>query len=167
MSADVFPLPVPTLDRLERLGVDVARVFREAKLAPSLRAEPRATLTTRDYFALSRAIEAVSGRRDLGLVLAEARTPADLSLCSRVALQSETVREALEKVARYKRLVCPEAVTLARKNDEAIVRLEWLLAEEEPPALLVDLIFAGMVTLVRSGNSADRFPETLRPPVAS
>ena len=68
-------------------------------------------------------------------------------------MQSATLGEALEKLARYKRLVCPEKVSLEVGHGEARLRFdEWLLTKEEPPALVTDLVFAGVVNLALQGT---------------
>jgi hypothetical protein len=40
--------------------------------------------------------------------------------------------EALQQLGRYKRLTCPEDVTVEITRAEARIRVEWLLAGESP-----------------------------------
>jgi len=80
---------------------------------------------------------------------------------SLAALHSNTLGEGLERLARYKRLVCPEKVWLDIAQGEARLRFQWLLANEEPPALLTDLIFAGIVKVAQQGTNTPIKPRRI------
>ena len=80
--------------------------------------------------------------------LAAALTP---DVYKRQALHSPTLGEGLAKLARYKRLVCPEKITIDIVRREARLRFEWLLAESNPPPVLTDAMFAGIVSLAQRG----------------
>jgi AraC-like DNA-binding protein len=141
--------------RLERIGVDLEVLAHEAGIAPQQLSAPDGALRTADYFALFRALERQAGG-DVGLRLG-ARAD-ELTLAGRAALCSATLGEGLARLARYKRLTCPEEITIAVVHDEGRVRLEWLLADEDPPAPLVDTVFAGIVELARHGTRTRLVP---------
>lgn len=154
---DLFPLSDAVLERLAALGVDPARVAREARLPPP-RAGAKLRLTTREYFAFWRALEAVSDARDVGLRLGGEAQPHQLSVASFAALHSPDLGDALGRLARYKRLCCPEEISVEVDGGEARVRAEWTRAEEAAPRLLVDGTFASMLALARRGTGREVVP---------
>ena len=158
MSADVVPLPGVVLDRLTSLGVDVGRVLRHAGIPPSRFQPSRAKLTVPEFFAFWRALEAVGGSRDLGMRLGKDALPHQLDVASMAALHSPDLGAALEKFARYKRLVCGEQVSVEVVRREARIRFHWVHLEETLPMMLVDATFSSLVALARSGIGAPLVP---------
>ena len=155
MPADLVPVQGLLLERLAALGVDISQVLQHAQLSRS-QFMARARLTTREYFAFWQAVEKVgeqaAGSRDLGLRLGAEALPHQLNVASAAALHSPNLGEALKKLARYKRLVCPEEVFIERADGEARIRFHWVLAEEPPPRLLVDGTLASTLALARQGT---------------
>ncbi|MBB5371642.1 MULTISPECIES: AraC family transcriptional regulator ligand-binding domain-containing protein [unclassified Janthinobacterium] len=82
-------------------------------------------------------------------------------MASLAALHSNTLGEGLERLVRYKRLVSPEKVWLDIAHGEARLRFQWLLANEEPPALLTDLIFAGIDKVAQQGTNTPIKPRRI------
>ena len=121
MRIDLVPVPGVLLDRLTSLGVDVEQVLRLSGLARSRFQAPKARLSTSEFFALWRAMERVAGAADFGLRLGSSRMSAHYDVVSMAALHSPTLGEALKKLARYKRLVCPEQVNIEVAAGEAVV----------------------------------------------
>jgi hypothetical protein len=99
LPADLVPVPSVLLDRLAATGVDVAAVLRRAGVLPS-RFQPKARLTTHEFFAFWRAVEEVSDARDLGLRLGSEARPHQLDVASLAALHSPNLGEALKKLDR-------------------------------------------------------------------
>ncbi|MCY1054993.1 AraC family transcriptional regulator [Nannocystis sp. SCPEA4] len=149
---DHVPVPGVMLERLVALGVDVARILERAGLTRAVLAVPRGRLTTAEYFALWRAIEELGGSRDLGLRLGAEALPHKYDIASMAALHSPSVAEALAKIAKYKRLVCPEELSVVVRRGEARLRFHWLLAEGDPPRFLVDGTFASVLAMLRRGT---------------
>ena len=77
------------------------------------------------------------------------------------AIHAETLGEALEKVARYKRLTCPEDVAIHVVRGEVRVQFQWLLADTFAPNLLTDGAFAGTLTLLRHGSGQAIAPKRI------
>ena len=109
-------------------------------------------MTTDEFFAFWRAVEAVGGERDLGLRMGSEVAPHQQHVASMASLHSPNLGEALKRMARYKRLVCPEQITIEVVRGEARLRFEWLLAGEAPPRLLIDSVFASVARLARTGT---------------
>ena len=55
------------------------------------------------------------------------------------ALYAPSFRDALQRMARYKQITCPEAIHIVERANECRVQFEWLLAEEDEPPLLIDV----------------------------
>jgi AraC-like DNA-binding protein len=149
----LVPIPLDLFDRLREVGLDVDQILRRAKLPRSRFSVPRPQGTTAEFFALWRAVEEVSGGDpDLGIRIGVAALPDDENVVSLVAMHSSTLGDGLHQLARYKRLVCPERISIDVTNGEARMRFDWLLATERPPPILIDIIFAGIVNLARRGT---------------
>ncbi len=161
MPADVVPIVASLLDRLAELGVDVDRVLREASLPRSRFDTSKAYVTTQEFFAFWQAVEASGSPRDVGLRLGSEILPHQHNVATMAALVSPNVGDALKKLARYKRLVCPEQITVRVVRGEARVAFEWLLAGEDPPRMLIDGVFASAVRLVREGTGKPLAPRRL------
>jgi AraC-like DNA-binding protein len=153
MSADLVTVPSALIDRLVAIGVDVSALLRQAGLVPSRFATARARLTTREFFAFWRAMELSGGTRARILRLGAEALPHQLDVASLAALHSPTFDQALQKFARYKRLVCAEAVEVTRAGGEARIRFQWRYApsDEALPLLVVDVTFATILALGRAG----------------
>lgn len=160
MPADLVTVPSALIDRLVAIGVDVGALLRRAGIPPSRFAASRARLTTREFFAFWRALESAGGTRARILRLGADALPHQLDVASMAALHSPSFGEALQKFARYKRLVCAEAVDVTRSGREARVRFHWRYAPagEPLPLLLVDVTFATLLALGRAGAGADLAP---------
>ncbi len=152
MFADRILLFSPGLLRLAHLGLDVDRVLRHANISPTLRQQIKVSLTTRQYFDLWASIEAVSGDALIGLRIGgEARTD-QFDPASFAALHSANFGEALERLARYKRLTCPETIRIEPEGDVTRISFHWLWAQEFAPLALTDSAFANVHLLARSGT---------------
>jgi len=161
VPADVVPIAAALLDRLAALGVDVERVLREASIPRSRFETSKAYATTQEFFAFWRAVEASGAPRDVGLRLGSETLAHQHNVATMAALVSPNVGEALKKLARYKRLVCPEQITVRAVRGEARVAFEWLLAGEDPPRMLIDGVFASAVRLAREGTGKPLAPRRL------
>jgi AraC-like DNA-binding protein len=103
-------------------------------------------------------VEEESADAGLGLRIGVEVLPDEENVVSLAAMHSATLGEGLHKLARYKRLVCPEKISIEVKDGEARVRFDWLLASEPPPALLTDIIFAGVTHLAQQGTNTSLHP---------
>ena len=144
MSRDAIPVSRRLLARLEELGA-LGRIGLKAD-------EPLGPLTTEAFFALWRAVDEATERRDLGLVIGAGALDGGYSVASAAALHAPDLEGALRTLGRYKRLTCPEQVEVEVDADEANVRFHWMLATSDVPRLLVDSAFASFAALARRGT---------------
>jgi AraC-like DNA-binding protein len=150
--ADLIPIPLALFDRLAR-AVDIEKVLRHAKLPRSRFRVAKPQGTTAEFFALWRAVEENGAEPDLGLRLGVETNNDYDDAAGLAALHSATLGEGLHRLARYKRLVCPEKVWIAIEDGEARLRFEWVLADEDPPALVTDLLFAFILNVAQRGTA--------------
>ncbi|HTA94192.1 MAG TPA: AraC family transcriptional regulator ligand-binding domain-containing protein [Polyangiaceae bacterium] len=158
--ADLVPIPLALFDRLAR-AVDVDKVLRRAKLPRSRFRTAKPQGTTAEFFALWRAVEQNGADADLGLRLGVEALSDYEDVAIVAALHSATLGEGLHKLARYKRLACPERVWIDVEDGEARLRFEWLLAEEDPPTLVTDLLFAFLLGLAQRGTAKPVRPKRI------
>ncbi len=137
--------------RLEELGVSPAAVLRRAGLPPGLFDESKVLVTTEELFGLYGAIPEISGDPAIGLKLGSEERVERYSPTGMAALYSRSFRDALERIARYKRLMCPEEIRIVERGKECAVEFAWLLAEQAEPPALIDACFAWILTIGRRG----------------
>ncbi len=141
---------VATLPRqFEQVGISPASVLREARLPITLFDHSKISLTTEELFALYAAIEQVSGDPAIGLKLGSSQRPEHYSPIHIVALHARSFRDALTRIARYKRLMGPEEVRILERGKECGVQFAWLLADVPESSTLVDQCFAWTVSVGR------------------
>jgi AraC-like DNA-binding protein len=115
-------------------------------------------LKTQELFALWRAIGEVSTNPAIGLQLgAETRTerfhPIGLA-----ALSSENFGSAMNQMARYKQLTCPEEILQEKDGEEWSIQFRWLLADEVEPPVLNECCFAWVLSIARIGTGVRLSP---------
>jgi len=147
-----FRLPSSVRTKLREAGVAPADVLRQAGLPLDLFEQDRILLTTPEFFAFWRAVEDVSRDPAFGLELGSERRFEHLAPLSIAAIATENLQAAMEQIAQYKRLSCPEDVVAEVAGDELRVRFRWLLAEQPEPNVLADFCFAWIVTIARLGT---------------
>lgn len=147
-----------TFQRLTELGISPAAVLQRAGLPQSLLGQARAMLDTGELFAFWRALSEVSTDPAIGLLLGtetrtERFTPATLA-----ALSTENFGEAVERMARYKQLTCPEEIAHEKDDDEWSIQFRWLLAEGAEPRMLLEVCFAWVLSVARHGTGTKLVP---------
>ena len=145
--------------RLEELGLSPVAVLRHAGLPMGLFDQERILLTTEEMFALYRAIYEVSGDPAIGLKLGTEERIERYDPIAIAALYTRSFRDALERMARYKQLVCPEEIRIAERGGECAVQFLWLLADQPEPVSLVDVCFAWIVAIGRRGTNRTIHPK--------
>ncbi|MBZ5667941.1 MAG: AraC family transcriptional regulator, partial [Acidobacteriia bacterium] len=145
--------------KLEELGLPLSTISRQAGLPTGLLNQEKILVTTEELFALYRGITEVSRDPAIGLKLATEDRTERYDPIAIAALCTRSFRDALQRMARYKQLTCPEKIEITERRDECAVRFHWLLAQEQEPALLVDLCFAWMVGIARRGTGQSISPK--------
>jgi AraC-like DNA-binding protein len=144
--------------RLEELGIRASAVLRRAGLSQGLADQPRVVLTTKEFFALWRAIGEVSADPAIGLKLGTENKMERFHPIGLASLSSEDFGAAIDQMARYKQLTCPEEITQEKDDEEWSIQFHWLLADEAEPPVLIDCCFAWVLSIGRLGTGTRLSP---------
>jgi len=157
---DAIPMSPRVVERLEGLGVSVERA--RARASKELGAQvpaPPAPMTTDEFFAFWRAVDVETAKRpDIGLLLGAESGARGYSVASTTAIQAPNLGEAVKALARYKRLACPELVSIDVAGGEVSVQFHWTLATSQVPRLIVDSTFSSFAALAQRGTAGKVSP---------
>jgi AraC-like DNA-binding protein len=138
--------------KLEDLGLSPLAILGQAGLPIGLLNQEKILVTTQELFSLYRGIAEVSRDPAIGLKLGTEDRIERYDAIAIAALCTHSLRDALQRMARYKQLTCPEKIDLLERAGECAVHFSWLLAHEEEPTMLVDTCFAWIVAIARRGT---------------
>jgi AraC-like DNA-binding protein len=156
-----FRISSALIRRLEDVGLRPLVVLRQAGLPMGLFDQEKILVTTEEFFAIYRAISEVSRDPAIGLKLGTEERVERYDPVSIAALYARSFRDALQRMARYKQLTCPEEIRLAERGNECSVQFLWLLADEDEPSLLIDVCFAWVVAIGRRGTGRGVNPKRI------
>ena len=74
------------------------------------------------------------------------------------ALSTENFGSAVEQMARYKQLTCPEEILQEKDEEEWSIQFRWLLADEVEPPVLNECCFAWVLSIARCGTGTRLSP---------
>jgi AraC-like DNA-binding protein len=120
--------------------------------------QPRVLLKTEEVFAFWRAVGEVSTDPAIGLLLGTETKTERFHLTGIAALASESLGAAVDQMARYKQLTCPEEILQKKDDDEWSIQFRWLLAEELEPPVLIECAFSWMLSIARHGTGTRLSP---------
>ena len=140
------------------MGIGPGEVLRRAALPADLFEQPKILVTTEKLFALWRGIGALSRDPGLGLKLGSEDRIERYDPIAIAALYTRCFGDALQRMARYKQLTCPEEIRIENRREECRVQFRWLLARETEPAILVDVCFAWVLSIARRGTGTPLSP---------
>jgi AraC-like DNA-binding protein len=115
-------------------------------------------LNTQEWFAFWRAIGDASPNPAMGLLLGTETKTERFSPMGLAALSTEKFGAAVDHMARYKQLTCPEEILQEKDDEEWAIQFRWLLAEEAEPPILIDCCFAWVLSIVRLGTGTRLSP---------
>lgn len=153
-----FRVSGSTFQKLEDLGVRATAVLRKAGLPQEYAGQSRVLLNTEELFALWRAIGEVSANPAIGLQLGTENKTERFHPIGLAALSSENLGAAIDQMARYKQLTCPEEIVQEKDGEEWSIQFRWLLADEVEPPVLVDCCFAWVLSTARHGTGTRLSP---------
>jgi AraC-like DNA-binding protein len=131
------------------LGIQPANVLRRANLPGDLFGRQKASINTEAYFRLWRAVEEESADPTLPLRIGAAISVEAFDPPIFAALCSPDLNMALDRIARYKKLIVPMALHVDVGDKATTLRLEWLDSKVEPPISLVATELVFFVQLAR------------------
>ena len=155
---DRFRITRAWAERLGAENISIPTLLRRAELPDSLFTQEKIHLTTAQIFALWKNASELSRDPSLGLRLGtelrfERNHPVAIAgICSR------TFGDALQRLARYKRLTCPEEIRVLRRAGEATVEFHFPAAHEAEPEIMVDLGLSWILNVGRRGSDGEITP---------
>ncbi len=153
-----FRVSGSTFTRLEELGVHASQVLRRAGLPQGFAGQPRVLLKTEELFALWRAIGEVSTDPAIGLLLGTENRTERFHPVGLAALSSENFGSAIDQMARFKQLTCPEEIVQEKDDEEWSIQFRWLLADEVEPPVLIECCFTWVLSTARLGTGTRLSP---------
>jgi len=133
-------------------------LLRRAELPVGLFEQEKVYVTTAQLFALWRSVGETSSDPAIGLKLGSETRLARSHPAGIAVLCSRTFEDALQRLARYKQLTCPEEIRVERKSQEASVEFFYVEAAEPQPNLLVDMVLSWILSVGRHGTDLQIAP---------
>ena len=155
---DRFRITKGWAQRFAAEKISVPNLLRRAGLPATLFDQEKIFVTTAEIFALWRAVAELNPDPGFGLKLGtelrfERSHPVAIAgVCSR------TFGDALQRLARYKQLTCPEEIRVHRKSEEASVEFHFIAANETQPDIMVDLGLSWILSVGRRGTDGEIAP---------
>jgi len=133
-------------------------LLRRAGLPSGFFQQEKLYITTAQLFALWRSVGEMSSDPAIGLKLGteprfERNHPTSIA-----AVCSRSFGDALQRIARYKQLTCPEEIRVRRKAQETSVEFFYLEAREPQPDVLVDMVLSWILSVGRHGTDGQITP---------
>lgn len=163
---DRFRITKAWAQRFAAEKISVPMLLRRAGLPANLFEQEKIYVTTAQVFAIWRTVAEMSSDPGFGLKLGtelrfERSHPVSIAgVCSR------TFGDALQRLARYKQLTCPEEIRVHRKAEEASVEFFFIEAREAQPDIMVDLGLSWILCVGQRGSDGQITPlrlEVTRP----
>lgn len=144
--------------RFAQENIAVPLLLRRAGLPPNLFEQEKIFVTTAQVFAIWRTVAEMNRDPAFGLKLGtelrfeKSHPVAIAGVCSR------SFGDALERLARYKQLTCPEEIRVHRKTQETSVEFFFVEAREPQPEIMVDIGLSWILNVGRRGSDGEIKP---------
>lgn len=136
---------------LRQLGIAPHEVVRKAGLPLTIINEP--VVTAPQYVSIWQAYSDIIGDTAKGIIkLTTGFETVHFPPTVLAAYHARDYRDALTRMARYKRLCPPESLLITEEGDDCTVELEWLYSEQPGPAMLIGITLAFLLELGRRGT---------------
>lgn len=152
-ATDKIRLPEAFWEGIKRVGLARADVVREARIPLSVLRD-QAPLSTAQFFTLWQVLVELSHDPTIGLRIATGLEGAVMPPSFMAAYHARDFRDALKRVARFKRLCAPEEVLIEECEDRCEIVVAWTHADgQSAPPALVDATLASLMELGRKGTA--------------
>jgi len=155
---DRFRITKAWAQRFAAEKISVPMLLRRAGLPGNLFEQEKIYVTTAEVFAIWRTVAEMNSDPGFGLKLGteirfERSHPVSIAgVCSR------TFGDALQRLARYKQLTCPEEIRVHRKTQETSVEFFFIEAKEAQPDIMVDLGLSWILCVGQRGSDGQITP---------
>src|SRR5436190_1557840 len=158
---DRFRITKGWAQRFAAEKISVPMLLRRAGLPANLFEQEKICVTTAQVFAIWRTVAEMSSDPAFGLKLGtelrfERSHPVSIAgVCSR------TFGDALQRLARYKQLTCPEEIRVHRKAQETSVEFFFIETREAQPDIMADLGLSWILCVGQRGSDGQITPVRL------
>jgi AraC-like DNA-binding protein len=136
---------------LKAIGIDPAVLLRKSGLPLTLWNTGQGMVTTEQHFQIWHTLRELHEDPGIGLKLAGLIPVDQYHPAIIAAYHARTFRDALQRFARYKILCCFEEMIFREAKGECSLEFNWILTQETPPSLLLDVAFMASLEMGRSG----------------
>lgn len=156
--SDRFQITRAWAERFVQEKIGVPALLRRAGLPATLFQQEKIYITTAELFALWRTVAEMIPDPDFGLKLGtelrfERSHPVAIAgVCSR------SFGDALQRLARYKQLTCPEEIRVHGKENETSVEFFFIEAKEPQPDIMIDIGLSWILNVGRRGTDGEITP---------
>jgi AraC-like DNA-binding protein len=155
---DRFRVSSQLAPRLTEHKLALSAVLQRAGLPVGFFQQEKIYATTAELFALWRTVGEMTGDPAFGLKFGAEPRLERYQPTAIAAVCSRSFRDALQRMARYKQLTCPEEIRLHTRDDEATVEFFFLEAEGAQPDVLVDVCLSWIASIARRGTDGQLTP---------
>lgn len=149
---DRFRISKQWMLRIAERGLSLEMLQRKAGLPELFFQQEKIYASTAELFSLWSTISDHCGDVAFGLTLgADMRLERNHPMAI-AAVCSSCLRDALQRLARYKRVVCPEEIRVEVNGDEVIIDSHYLATSEQPPHIMTDMGFSWMTAMARHSS---------------
>jgi AraC-like DNA-binding protein len=163
---DRFHLPIAWAQRFVEFKIPLPALLRRAGLPEVFFQQEKIVATTAQVFALWRAVREMTPDPAIGLKMGEEPRFELYHPATVAAVCSQSFRDALHRIARFKQLTCPQEIRVLTTRDEASVEFIYPQAQEPQPEILGDLVLSWILGIGRRGTDGRITPlrlELIRP----
>ncbi|MGA2864387.1 MAG: AraC family transcriptional regulator ligand-binding domain-containing protein [Verrucomicrobiota bacterium] len=150
--SDRFHLPSAWAQRLTEFKIPLPALLRRAGLPEIFFQQEKIYATTAQVFALWRAVREMTPDPAIGLKMGEEPRFGLYHPTTVAAVCSQSFRDALHRIARFKQLTCPQEIRVLTTRDEASVEFIYPQAQEPQPDILGDLVLSWILGIGRRGT---------------
>jgi AraC-like DNA-binding protein len=150
--SDRFHLPSAWAQRLTEFKIPLPALLRRAGLPEVFFQQEKIYATTAQVFALWRAVREMTPDPAIGLKMGDEPRFELYHPATVAAVCSQSFRDALHRIARFKQLTCPQEIRVLTTRDEASVEFIYPQAQEPQPDILGDLVLSWILGIGRRGT---------------
>ncbi|MEO8589477.1 MAG: AraC family transcriptional regulator ligand-binding domain-containing protein [Flavobacteriales bacterium] len=149
---DRFRIASNLAQRLKEQKVPITSLLRHAGLHAGFFEQEKIHATTAELFGLWRAVGEVSADPAIGLKMGTETRFERFEPQAIAAVCSKTFGDAVERMGRYKQLVCPEEINLRASGKETAVEFVFTEAAGSEPDVLVDVCLSWILGIGQRGT---------------
>ncbi|MYL47081.1 helix-turn-helix domain-containing protein [Virgibacillus halodenitrificans] len=136
---------------LHQLGISSHEVVRKAGLPLTIINEP--VVTASQYFSIWQAYSDIMGDTAEAIIkLTTGFETVHFPPTVLAAYHARNYRDALTRMARYKRLCPPESLLITEEGENCTIKLDWLHTDQPGPPMLTGITLAFLLELGRRGT---------------